>query len=99
MDLYLAYRMGATGGVVGLGGMGSAYAAAEGYQIKDLFLGLHELFLESVDLDLLLLVLQYLELLVIVEEIVDLASVYLIHADCDCEVPLVVLEVGNAPVE
>ena len=51
------------------------------------------------DLDLLLLVLQYLELLVIVEEIVDLASVYLIHADCDCEVPLVVLEVGNAPVE
>ncbi len=65
-------------------------------QLEQLFFRLHELLLQPENLYLLVLVFQYPQRLMVVEQIVQFASVDLVHRHCDCEVPVVVLEVAAA---
>jgi hypothetical protein len=99
VHLYLAYGVTAARRVVGLGGVRRAHTVPEGDQVQYLLLALHELLLEALNLNFLALVLQNLQLLVIVQQVEELAPVDLVHRDGHREVSLVVLEVGDAPVE
>jgi hypothetical protein len=51
------------------------------------------------DLHLLLLVLHQLKLFMVIKQIIYLSPIDLIHGNRHCEVPLVLLEISNAPVE
>jgi hypothetical protein len=65
-------------------------------QIDNLLLRRDELLTESLDLNFLVLVFEYLQSFVVVEEIVNLVAVDLIHGNSHREVTLVVLPVVDA---
>jgi len=65
-------------------------------QIDNLLLRRDELLTESLDLNFLVLVFEYLQSFVVVEEIVNLVAVDLIHGNSHSEVTLVVLPVVDA---
>ena len=91
--------MTSTGRVVRLGRMSRSYCVSLVDELNDLLLGGDEMFGESLNLDLLIFVFKNFEHSVVVEEIVDLATVDLVHRHCHCEVALVILPVVNASFE
>ena len=68
-------------------------------QVDDLFLGRYEVFLQALNLDLLVLVLEDLEWFVVVQQVINLAAIDFIHGHSDCEVPLLVLPVVYASLK
>jgi hypothetical protein len=99
MHFYLTDSVTSRGGVIRLGGMRGADRVAEANQIQNLFLRLHKLLLEALDLDLLGLVLQDFQCLMIIQQVIEFAPVDLVHGNGNSEIPLVVLEVSDAPVK
>ena len=91
--------MTSTGRVVRLGRMSRSYCVSLVDELNDLFFGGDEMFGESLNLDLLVFVFKNFENGVVVEEIVDLATVDLVHRHGHCEVALVILPVVNASFE
>jgi hypothetical protein len=72
---------------------------AELNQLEDLFFRLDELFLQTLDLHLLTLVFKQLQTFMVIEQVIDLASIDLIHGYSDCKVPFFFLEVIDTPIE
>ncbi len=95
----LAYGMWATWSVIRFSRVSCANTVAKADQVQNLLFRLHKLLLEPLDLYLLLFILQYLELFVVVKQIVNFAPVYFIHGYGDSEVSLVFLEVSDSPIE
>ena len=79
--------------------MRGSYTVSLASESEDLFLRLNELLLQTLNLHLVVLVFQEFELLVVVDQVIDLASVDLVHRNSHCEVPLVVLEVAHPSVK
>lgn len=79
--------------------MSRPYTVTKTDEVKYLFFALNELLFEPVYLYFLGLVFKDLELLMVVEEVVDLPTVYLIHANGHSEVAFMLLEVGYAPIK
>jgi hypothetical protein len=79
--------------------MSGTYRVPEADQIQNFLLRLHELLLKPLDLNFLRFVLKYFQLLVVVQQVVELASVNFVHRDGNSEVSLVILKVSNASIE
>jgi hypothetical protein len=60
---------------------------------------LHKLLLEALDLNLLRFILQDLKLLMVVQQVVELATVNFVHRDRHSEIPLMILKVSNASIK
>ena len=79
--------------------MGCSHSIALIDQLYNLLLRRDKVLGEALNLDLLILVLQNSQYFVIVEQIVNFATIYLIHRHCDCKVSLVILPIINASLE
>ena len=99
MHLNLAYSVAATRRVICLGGVCGPHAIAEANQIEYFFLRLHELLFQALNLNFLGLILQNFQCFMVVQQVVQLAPVYLVHGYGNREVSLVLLEVGYAAIE
>lgn len=99
LDLDLCDGVTPTGGIVGLGGMRCPHGIALLDQVENLIIVVHELLLETSDLNHIIFVLSQTELVVLVQKVIELSSVDLIHGHGDSEIPLMVLPVVDAPLE
>uniref|UniRef100_A0A7S3CME7 Uncharacterized protein n=1 Tax=Strombidium rassoulzadegani TaxID=1082188 RepID=A0A7S3CME7_9SPIT len=99
LDLDLSDGVGATRGVVGLRGVRRPHLVTLLYQLKNLVVVVHELLSQPRDLDSVVFVLAQAQLLMVVEQIVELAAVDLVHGDGDSEISLMILPVVDAPFE
>ena len=79
--------------------MGSSHKIALVDKLKNLFLRRHELLWKSLDLDLLIFVLHYLQLFVVIQQVIQFTSIYLVHGNCDCKVALIILPVVNSALK
>ena len=85
--------------VVGFRGVSRPHLVTLLDQVEDLVVVVHELLLESGNLDCVRLVLAQLEFIVFVEKIIDFAAVDFVHGHCHREIPLVILPIVNATLE
>ena len=91
--------MAARRSVVAVCCVGCSNLVALCYQIKDLFFTGNKLLLQPLYLNLLVLILQYSQTLVIIQQIVQFLPVNLIHGYCHSEVSLLRLPVIDAAFE
>lgn len=68
-------------------------------EVEDFIFRLYKLLFESLDLHLVVLVFEKFELLMVVDEIVDLASIDFVHGYGHSEVAVVLLEIVDASVK
>ena len=79
--------------------MGRAHFIALCYEFEDLLFAGNELLHQPLDLDLLLFVFKQFKLLVIVKQVINLATVDLVHRHGHREVATRILPVVNASIE
>ena len=99
LDLDLRDGMTSTGSVISLRSMSSSHLITLSDQLEDLVIVIDELFFEAYNLDGVVFVLSLLQLSVIIQEVIELASVNLVHGHGDSEVSRVVLPVVDATLE
>lgn len=91
--------MTSTGSIIGLRCMSGSNAVSKTNELKNFLLRLDKLLLQSLNLHLLVFILEQLQMLVVIEEIIDLASVNLIHRHSHSEVTRMVLKIIDPSVE
>ena len=91
--------MASRAGIIGLCGVSGPHLVALINELEDLVICVHKDLLQALDLNRVVLVFSLLQLLVFVEQIVEFASVNLVHGHSDSEVALMVLPVVDAPLK
>ena len=104
LDCLLLYfdlgdRVTSTRSIVGLGRMRGPHLVSLLNKIENLIIIVYELFFQASNLDCVCFVFAQFEFSVIIEQVVELASIDLVHRDRHCEVPLVILPVVDALLE
>lgn len=79
--------------------MGSSDTVAKLNQLKDFFFRLDKLLLQPLDLDFFGFIFKQLQTLMVIEEIINFASVYLVHRYCHCKISLFFLEVVDSSIK
>lgn len=102
-SLFLDFDLGdgvtATRRIICLSRMRRTHLVALLDQVEDLVIVVDELLFESGNLDGIRLIFSEFELIMFVEQVIDLATIYFVHGHRDCEITLMVLPVIDSALK
>ena len=88
-----------TWSIISFSGMGGSHLISLGDQFKNLIIIVDKLFFKASNLNGIILILSQGKLRMLVQKIVEFASINLIHGNGDCKISLMILPVVNSSLE